>query len=80
MIWPQIELLAMPMPTRAKLFPVPLTGFNSDNLKGHIPDEVIAQIPAITAIAKFIKISAQCTHKSCGSMVAYKNLNYSADG
>ena len=69
--------------TWAKLFPVSSTGFNSDSLKGHIPDEVIAQIPAIAALTNALRLAhflAQCAHESGGFKVVYENLNYSADG
>jgi len=69
--------------TWAKLFPASLTGFNSDSLKGYIPDEVIAQIPAIAAITNSLRLAhflAQCADESDGFKVVYENLNYSADG
>lgn len=69
--------------TWAKLFPASPTGVNSDNLKGHIPDNVIAQIPAIAAITNNLRLAhflAQCSHESGGFKVVYENLNYSADG
>ncbi len=77
--------------TWAKLFPVSSTGVKSDNsstgslqaLKGHIPDEVIAQIPAIAAITNSLRLAhflAQCAHESGSFKVVYENLNYSADG
>jgi len=59
------------------------TGFNLENLKGHVPDEVIAQIPAIPAITNALRLAhflAQCAHESASFTVVYENLNYSADG
>lgn len=75
----------------AKLFPAPLTDFKLNNsstdslqvLNGHIPDEVIAQIPAIASITNALRLAhflAQCSHESGGFKVIYEDLNYSADG
>ena len=59
---------------------------NTDKLKGHVPDTVIAQIPDVAAkfgintplrLAHFL---AQCGHESGGFKLVYENLNYSADG
>lgn len=68
--------------TWAKMFPVSLAGFNSDSLKGYIPNEVIAQIPAIAELTNALRLAhflAQCAHESGGFKVVYENLNYSAD-
>ena len=59
---------------------------NLNKLKGHIPDNVIAQIPDV--IAKFgfdtpVKLAhflAQCGHESGGFKVVNENLNYGAKG
>jgi len=62
---------------------VPSTGFNPENLKGYVPDEVIAQIPSVAAITNALRLAhflAQCAHESGGFKVVYENLNYSADG
>lgn len=57
-----------------------------NRLKGHVPDNVIAQIPEV--IQKFgfdtpVKLShflAQCGHESGGFRLTTENLNYSAKG
>lgn len=57
-----------------------------ENLKGHIPDVVISQIPEVVEkfkintplrLAHFL---SQCGHESGGFKVFQENLNYSADG
>jgi putative chitinase len=59
---------------------------NIDKLKGHIPDTVIEQIPAVMEnfgvntplrLAHFL---AQCGHESGGFRLTQENLNYSAKG
>jgi putative chitinase len=57
-----------------------------ENLKGHIPDAVIAQIPEtaqkfnITNPLRLAHFLAQCGHESAGFKAVQENLNYSADG
>ena len=57
-----------------------------ENLKGHIPDSVIAQIPetaekfGIDTPLKLAHFLAQCGHESGGFKVVNENLNYSAQG
>jgi len=57
-----------------------------ENLKGHIPDAVIAQIPDaakkfnITNPLRLAHFLAQCGHESAGFKAIQENLNYSADG
>ena len=57
-----------------------------ENLKGHIHDAVIAQIPDaakkfnITNPLRLAHFLAQCGHESAGFKAIQENLNYSADG
>lgn len=72
--------------------PVPSTpvasvgGLKLDKLKGHIPDNVISQIPevatkfGIDTPLKLAHFLAQCGHESGGFRVVSENLNYSAQG
>jgi len=60
--------------------------FKLQNLKGHVPDAVIAQIPEtakkfnITNPLRLAHFLAQCGHESGGFKAVSENLNYSADG
>jgi len=57
-----------------------------ENLNGHIPDAVIAQLPDVIAkfnISHALRLThflAQCDHESAGFTAVSENLNYSADG
>ena len=59
---------------------------NLQNLRGHIPDSVIAQIPdtmakfEINTPLRLAHFLAQCGHESGGFKATQENLNYSADG
>ena len=61
-------------------------GLNINKLKGHIPDNVIAQIPEviekfqINTAVKLAHFLAQCGHESAGFKATSENLNYSAKG
>lgn len=61
-------------------------GLKLEKLKGHIPDNVIAQIPdtaskfGIDTPLKLAHFLAQCGHESGGFKVTQENLNYSAKG
>ena len=60
--------------------------FSLDKLRGHIPDNVIDQIPdtakrfGIDTPLKLAHFLAQCGHESGGFKVTQENLNYSAQG
>lgn len=62
------------------------SGFKLGNLKGHIPDAVIAQIPDtaarfnITTPLRLAHFLSQCGHESGGWKAVRENLNYSAKG
>jgi putative chitinase len=57
-----------------------------ENLKGHIPDKVIEQIPGvmqkfeINTPLRLAHFLAQCGHESGGFRLTKENLNYSAKG
>lgn len=59
---------------------------DTNKLKGHVPDPVLAQLPDV--ISKFelntpLRLAhflAQCGHESGGFKFTQENLNYSADG
>lgn len=65
---------------------IPNSGFKLHNLKGHIPDAVIAQIPDtaarfnITNPLRLAHFLSQCGHESGGWKAVRENLNYSAKG
>lgn len=64
--------------------PAPIGNLKLEKLKGHIPEEVIKQIPEIVSKFKIdtpIRLShflSQCSHESMGFKATSENLNYSA--
>ena len=60
--------------------------FKLENLKGHVPDSVIVQIPDtakkfnITTPLRLAHFLSQCGHESGGFKSVSENVNYSADG
>jgi putative chitinase len=73
-------------PTPVSNVVIPPSSFKLENLKGHIPDAVIAQIPDtaakfnITNPLRLAHFLAQCGHESGGFRAVSENLNYSAKG
>jgi putative chitinase len=84
-----IEALPQAVPDPAPVaapIAIPNSGFKLHNLKGHIPDAVIAQIPDtaarfnITNPLRLAHFLSQCGHESGGWRAVRENLNYSAKG
>ena len=79
---PAVAVVPAPAPVA-----VPNTsGFKLEKLKGHVPDDVIAQIPDtaarfnITTPLRLAHFLAQCGHESGNWKAVRENLNYSAKG
>ena len=59
---------------------------NVEKLKGHVPDNVLSQIPEtaskfnITSNLRLAHFLAQCAHESGNFKAVNENLNYSKDG
>jgi len=66
--------------------PIVDSKFKLEKLKGHIPDNVISQIPetaekfGITNVLRLAHFLSQCGHESGGFKLVTENLNYSASG
>jgi putative chitinase len=84
--WAKIMGEGTPVPPPPVQTIEPVGGLKLQNLKGHIPDAVIAMIPDTAAkfqintplrLAHFL---AQCGHESGGFRLTQENLNYSAKG
>ena len=83
----QTQLITEPAVPVAPVSTISNTGgFKLENLRGHIPDAVIAQIPDtakkfnITTPLRLAHFLAQCGHESGGFRAIQENLNYSAKG
>jgi len=81
------KIMGTTTPTSAPVAVVKSTGpMKIENLKGHIPDAVLLQIP--DTVAKFdlgtpLRLAhflAQCGHESAGFKAVVENLNYGAKG
>ena len=72
--------------TAPEVFSIPQGAFKLTNLNGHIPPDVIAQIPDtatkfdITNVLRLAHFLAQCSHESTGFKNKYEKLSYSAKG
>jgi putative chitinase len=84
--WGKLFGSAAPAASAAPVAPMVTPDFKLANLKGHIPDSVIAQIPdtaakfGITTPLRLAHFLAQASHESGGFKAVNENLNYSADG
>lgn len=74
------------VPIAASIATLNNSGFKLEKLKGHIPDNVIAQIPdtaarfGITNNLRLAHFLSQCGHESGNWKAVRENLNYSSKG
>lgn len=85
--WSKMFTTTQPVQVVKENVVIPISSeFKLQNLKGHVPDAVIAQIPDtakkfnITNPLRLAHFLAQCGHESGGFKSVSENLNYSADG
>ena len=84
--WGKMFGSVAPAAPAAPVASVAPSDFKLANLKGHIPDSVITQIPdtaakfGITTPLRLAHFLSQCGHESGGFKAVTENLNYSADG
>jgi putative chitinase len=84
--WSKMFAGSAPAAPAAPVAAVAPSDFKLANLKGHIPDSVIAQIPdtaarfGITTPLRLAHLLAQASHESGHFKAVIENLNYSADG
>jgi putative chitinase len=80
------SITTSPMVLTEPLLSPSVGGLKLEKLKGHIPDEVIKQIPdtaskfEINTPLRLAHFLAQCGHESAGFKLTTENLNYSAKG
>jgi putative chitinase len=84
--WAKMFGSAAPAAPAAPVASVAPSDFKLANLKGHIPDSVIEQIPdtaakfGITTPLRLAHLLSQASHESGHFKAVTENLNYSADG
>jgi putative chitinase len=85
--WAKIMGESAAVPTPIASTPIAsVGGLKLEKLKGHIPDAVIAMIPAVAqkfqidSALRLAHFLAQCGHESGGFRLTKENLNYSAKG